>query len=138
TKYPKENVEKLKIKLFSFSYKKGLPKENSEHGGGYVFDCRGILNPGREEEYKTLTGKDDEVQYYLETKTQMHEFLKYVKRSLVISVMNCLDRGCDSLSIAFVCTGGQHRSVYAAEKIKKYLEDEFELSVKLVHLEQEK
>jgi len=137
TKYPKENVEKLRIKLFSFSYKKGLPKENSEHGGGYVFDCRGILNPGREEAYKTLTGKDDEVQYYLETKTQMPEFLKYVKRSLDISVMNYLDRGFDSLSIAFGCTGGQHRSVYAAEKIKKYLEEEFELSVELVHLEQE-
>lgn len=138
TKFAEEHVKGLKVKVFSFSYKKGLPQENSEHGGGYVFDCRGILNPGREEEYKTLTGMDKEVQYYLETKTEMPTFLNQVKKTLDISLMNYLERGFDSLSIAFGCTGGQHRSVYAALRTADYIREEYGVEVELLHMEQEK
>lgn len=136
--YPQEHVDKLKVNLFSFSYKKGLPQENSKHGGGFVFDCRGILNPGREEKYKQKTGKEKDVQAYLEGKTEMLQFLEYTKQAVDVNMNNYLKRGFDSLSIGFGCTGGQHRSVYAAEKMKEHLEKTYGVEVTLTHLEQEK
>ena len=109
---------KLIIDIHSFSYKKGgIPKDDSGNGGGFVFDCRGILNPGRIEEYKAQTGNDVGVQDYLETKTEMPAFLKSVQDLISINIKNYLERGFENLQINFGCTGGQHRSVYITERL---------------------
>lgn len=128
----------LKIEIHSFSYKKGgIPKDNSGNGGGFAFDCRGILNPGRVEEYKTQTGCDIGVQNYLETKTEMPKFLELVKRITSINIENYLDRGFENLQINFGCTGGQHRSVYAAEKTAAFIREKYpQAKVFLQHDEQ--
>ncbi len=127
----------LHIQVYSFSYKKGLPADDSGHGGGFVFDCRGILNPGRFEAYKQLTGKDKPVVDFLEHKTRMPEFLAQLTGLVDISVDNYLERGFDRLTIAFGCTGGQHRSVYAAEKMVAHLQEKYGLKADLLHMEQE-
>lgn len=112
----------LHIEIHSFSYKKGgIPKDNSGNGGGFAFDCRGILNPGRIEEYKIQTGNDIGVQEYLETKTDMPKFLELVKSLVSINIDNYLERGFEHLQINFGCTGGQHRSVYSAIKIAEFI-----------------
>ncbi|MDO4762782.1 MAG: RNase adapter RapZ [Flavobacteriaceae bacterium] len=129
----------LHIDIHSFSYKKGgIPKDNSDNGGGFVFDCRGILNPGRIEEYKTQTGNDIAVQEYLEKNTQMPEFLASIKSLISISVDDYLSRNFENLQISFGCTGGQHRSVYSAIKIKEFLQEKYadKVSVSLTHDEQ--
>ncbi|NIF05546.1 ATP-binding protein [Chryseobacterium sp. Tr-659] len=116
----------LHIEIHSFSYKKGgIPKDNSGNGGGFAFDCRGILNPGRIEEYKSQTGNDIGVQEYLETKTDMPQFLELVKSIVSINIDNYLDRGFEHLQINFGCTGGQHRSVYSAIKIAEFIKKKY-------------
>lgn len=116
----------LTIEIHSFSYKKGgIPKDASGNGGGFTFDCRGILNPGRLEEYKVLTGMDQEVQIFLEEKTKMPEFLDHIKNLVSITVENYLERDFEHLQINFGCTGGQHRSVYSARKIYEYLKEKY-------------
>ena len=131
-------MSQLKIEIHSFSYKKGgIPKDTSGNGGGFTFDCRGILNPGRLEEYKPLTGNDQSVQEFLETKTQMTDFLKWIQNLISITIENYLDRGFEHLQINFGCTGGQHRSVYSAIKTKEYLEEKYpQALIKIVHDEQ--
>lgn len=124
---------KLKIVINSFSYKKGIPKDNSEHGGGFVFDCRGILNPGRTEQYKKLSGKDASVIEYLRSETKMNQFLENVYNTVDIVVEDFMIRGFDSLSVNFGCTGGQHRSVYAAEQLAKHLMDKYKLKTEVNH-----
>lgn len=128
----------LKIDIHSFSYKKGgYPKDSSGNGGGYCFDCRGILNPGRIEEYKAQTGKDFPVQEFLETKTRMPEFLKDVENIISITIENYLERGFEHLQINFGCTGGQHRSVYSAEKIAAFIRKKYpQTEVSVTHDEQ--
>ena len=128
----------LKIEIHSFSYKKGgIPKDHSDNGGGFCFDCRGILNPGRVEEYKQQTGRDFGVQNYLETKTEMPTFLKLVKNLVSITIENYLSRDFDHLQINFGCTGGQHRSVYCAEKIAEFIKQKYpQTKVVLQHDEQ--
>lgn len=128
----------LKIDIHSFSYKKGgIPKDKTENGGGFVFDCRGILNPGRKEEYRTLTGADASVKTYLETYTKMPEFLKAVEKIISINIENYLERGFEHLQISFGCTGGQHRSVYSANYIGDFIKREFpHTQVKITHDEQ--
>ena len=107
----------LKIEIHSFSYKKGgIPKDNTGNGGGFAFDCRGILNPGRVEEYKVQTGCDIGVQDYLETKTEMPNFLELVKKIVSINIDNYIGRNFDHLQINFGCTGGQHRSGLCCRK----------------------
>lgn len=116
----------LHIEIHSFSYKKGgIPKDNSGNGGGFAFDCRGILNPGRIEEYKIQTGNDIGVQEYLETKTEMPKFLELVKSLVSINIDNYLERGFEHLQINFGCTGGQHRSVYCAIKIAEFIKEKY-------------
>lgn len=134
---PPGNVEKLKVKIYSFSFKKGIPKDDSGHGGGFVFDCRGILNPGRIEAYKSLTGKEEAVIDFLENKTEMPAFLEAVFNAVDISVADYLDRGFDRLSISFGCTGGQHRSVYAAEAMAHHLAEKYGIRAEVHHLEQD-
>ncbi len=127
----------LKVHVYSFSYKKGIPADVTGHGGGFVFDCRGILNPGRFEEYKTITGKDAAVKEFLETKTLMPQFLEHVFATVDISVDDYVRRGFDHLTVSFGCTGGQHRSVYAAEALVQHLRDKYGFEATILHLEQE-
>ena len=129
---------KLTVIVSSFSYKKGIPKDRSGNGGGFVFDCRAIHNPGRYLEYKYLTGKDPEVQHFLEEKSTMAQFMAPVVSLVSHSVEVYLDRGFTHLSVNFGCTGGQHRSVYAAEKLSKYLKNNYPVTVVIQHIEQDK
>lgn len=134
--FSEENVKKLKVTIYSFSYKKGLPKDETLNGGGYIFDCRGLHNPGRYEPYKQLTGKDQEVIDFLLHESEIESFLKNVFGVVDISIENYLNRGFDSLSISFGCTGGQHRSVYAAEAMMKHLQAKYNLQPTIFHREQ--
>ncbi len=127
----------LVVTINSFSYlKSGYPKEKSENGGGFVFDCRGLMNPGRFEEYKSITGRDKPVIDFLEQQTSMPEFMNSVYNLVDISVENYIERNFASLTISFGCTGGQHRSVYAAEALARYLRNKFKVKIELNHLEQ--
>jgi aminoglycoside/choline kinase family phosphotransferase len=128
----------LVVHINSFSYKKGgIPTDPSGNGGGFVFDCRGILNPGRLAEFKTKTGRDKEVKDFLEQQTRMPEYLNSVYDITDISVEDYIRRGFDSLFINFGCTGGQHRSVYAADALARHLRNKFHVKIELHHIEQE-
>jgi aminoglycoside/choline kinase family phosphotransferase len=127
----------LIVTINSFSYlKSGYPKDKSTNGGGFVFDCRGLMNPGRFEEYKSITGRDKPVIDFLEQKTSMPEFMNGVYNILDISVENYIERKFKSLTISFGCTGGQHRSVYAADTLARYLRNKYKVKIELNHLEQ--
>ena len=127
----------LVIYINSFSFiKTGYPEANGDHGGGFVFDCRGVLNPGRLPEFKELTGRDKAVMDYLERQTKMPDFLNSVYNILDISVEDYIERKFDSLSISFGCTGGQHRSVYAADAVARYLRNKYKVRILINHLEQ--
>lgn len=122
----------LHIEIHSFSYKKGgIPHDSTDNGGGFVFDCRGILNPGRIDKYKTQTGADPSVQNYLENHTEMPKFLENIKALVSITIDNYIERGFKHLQISFGCTGGQHRSVYSALTIGKYLQEKYSNTAKV-------
>lgn len=127
----------LVVHIRSFSYRKNIPADESGNGGGFVFDCRGILNPGRIEEFKTLTGRDKPVRDYLEQQTRMPEFLNGVYGIVDISVEDYIQRRFSSLYISFGCTGGQHRSVYAADALARHLRNKYHVTIDLHHIEQE-
>lgn len=128
----------LKIEIHSFSYKKGgIPKDNTGNGGGFIFDCRGILNPGRLDEFKQQTGCDVGVKDFLESQTDMPKFLDLVKNIISINIDNYLGRDFDHLQINFGCTGGQHRSVYCAEQIAAFIKEKYpQTEMSLQHDEQ--
>ncbi|MEO8768480.1 MAG: RNase adapter RapZ [Ferruginibacter sp.] len=124
----------LVVKINSFSYlKTGYPVDETTNGGGFVFDCRGILNPGRIEEYKTQSGQDKPVKDYLEQETKMPDFLNNVFNIVDISVEEYIKRGFENLAVNFGCTGGQHRSVYAADALARHLKNKFGVKVELAH-----
>jgi hypothetical protein len=127
----------LTVKISSFSYKKGLPQDDTSHGGGFVFDCRGIDNPGRHVEYKEIHGRDKPVMEYLERQTRMQDYLYSVFDIVDISVEEYIKRGFDYLSVNFGCTGGQHRSVYAADALARHLRNKYKVKIELFHREQE-
>ena len=128
----------LLVKIQSFSYlKNGYPKDETKNAGGYVFDCRGILNPGRVEEYKTQSGQDKPVKDYLEQQTKMPEFLNNVYNIVDISVEDYIKRGFESQMINFGCTGGQHRSVYATDALARHLKNKFGVKLEVNHLNKE-
>jgi RNase adaptor protein for sRNA GlmZ degradation len=129
---------KLLVKINSFSYKHGIPNDDSGNGGGYVFDCRGILNPGRIQEFKVQTGRDKPVQEYLLHNTTMPTFLQHAFSLVDISVDDYLKRGFENLIVSFGCTGGQHRSVYAADKLAAHLKEKFNVQTVVHHREQER
>ncbi len=127
----------LVVHINSFSYKKTIPPDPGGNGGGFVFDCRAILNPGRLEPYKSKTGRDREVMDFLEQQTKMPEYLNSVFDLVDISVEDYIKRGFKSLMVNFGCTGGQHRSVYAADSLSRHLKNKFGVTVDLHHIEQE-
>ena len=128
----------LVVKICSFSYRNGgIPADNTENGGGFVFDCRGILNPGRVESMKTKTGRDKEVKDFLEQQSKMPDFLNSVFDIVDTTVEEYIKRGFESLMVSFGCTGGQHRSVYAADAMARHLKNKFKVKIELNHIVQE-
>lgn len=126
----------LMITITSFSFKKGYPIDDSGNGGGYIFDCRGMHNPGRYDAYKKSTGMDANVIRFLEERGEVFQFLKSIKDTVTPHIECYIKRGFSHLSIGFGCTGGQHRSVYCAEAMAKYIHSKFGVSVHLIHREQ--
>lgn len=120
------------IDLFSFSYKCGVPISDT-HGGGFVFDCRCLPNPGREQRFAQLDGRDREVQQYLEQYPEVETFLSAASALVMQAVKNYEQRRFDALLVAFGCTGGRHRSVYCAERLAALLRSSTGAEVRLIH-----
>ena len=135
---PNEEASELTVRITSFSYKKGIPEDASGNGGGFVFDCRAIHNPGRYDEYKQLTGMDEPVISFLDKEEAMQDFLEHVYGIVDYSVEKYRSRGFKHLMVSFGCTGGQHRSVYSAEHLAAHLCEKFGVKVVLTHREQQK
>jgi len=127
---------KLTVKVMSFAYKKGIPEDTTGNGGGYVFDCRAVNNPGKYERYKPFTGLDEPVIKFLEEDGEITTFLEHVYALVDASVKRYIERGFTNLSVCFGCTGGQHRSVYSAQHLAEHLNQKFGVQVNLVHREQ--
>ena len=126
----------LIVRVFSFSYRRGIPEDESGNGGGYVFDCRSTHNPGRYEQYKKMTGLDEPVIRFLENDGEILTFLDSVYRLADAHVERYLERGFTSLMFSFGCTGGQHRSVYSAQHLAEHLHSKYGVEVRLCHREQ--
>jgi aminoglycoside/choline kinase family phosphotransferase len=127
----------LEVKVYSFSYRKGIPQDMSGNGGGYVFDCRAIHNPGRYEPYKKLTGRDEPVIRFLEDDGEITEFLSHIYAIVDSHVERYVRRGFSNLMMSFGCTGGQHRSVYSAEHVARHIAEKYpQVRVRLIHREQ--
>lgn len=120
----------------SFAYKKGIPNDATGNGGGFVFDCRAVNNPGKYERYKPFTGLDEPVVKFLEEDGEIIEFLKHVYALVDASVKRYVERGFTNLMVCFGCTGGQHRSVYCAQHLAEHVNEQFNVKVELVHREQ--
>lgn len=125
----------LMVTVYSFSFKKGLPVDESGNGGGYIFDCRSTHNPGKYEQYKQLTGLDQPVIDFLEQDGEITTFLQSVDKLVDHHVERFLERGFNHLQVCFGCTGGQHRSVYSAEYTAKRLHAKYGVRVHLIHRE---
>lgn len=126
----------LEVKIVSFAYKKGIPNDPTGNGGGFVFDCRAINNPGKYERYNHFTGLDEPVIRFLEEDGEITVFLEHVYDLVDASVKRYLDRGFTNLIVCFGCTGGQHRSVYSAQHLAEHLHQKFGVKVSLTHREQ--
>ena len=126
----------LVVKVYSFSYKKGIPMDDSGNGGGFVFDCRAVNNPGKYERYTHSTGLDESVIQFLEDDGEILHFLEHAFEMVDASVKRYKDRGFTNLMISFGCTGGQHRSVYSAQKTAEHINEKFGVEVQLIHREQ--
>jgi len=126
------------VRICSFSFHQGWPKDDFGHGGGFVFDGRSLPNPGREERFKALTGRDVPVIDYLNQHETVHQFLASVLSLVDASVSEYQRRGFKSLMVSFGCTGGQHRSVYLAEQLAKRLRGKEGVEVVVSHRELEK
>jgi RNase adaptor protein for sRNA GlmZ degradation len=129
--------EKLTVRIFSFSFHRGVPQDDTGNGGGFVFDGRSLPNPGREDRFKALTGKDTAVIEYLDQQESVHQFLAGVESLIDASVSAYQKRGFKHLMVSFGCTGGQHRSVYLAEQLAKHLREKGAVDVVVHHREQE-
>ena len=125
----------LVVTIYSFSFKRGIPADESGNGGGYVFDCRSTHNPGKYDEYKALTGLDQPVIDFLEKDGEILTFLNSVYALVDHHVERFLERGFDHLQVAFGCTGGQHRSVYCAEHLAAHLKEKYNIRIHLIHRE---
>jgi aminoglycoside/choline kinase family phosphotransferase len=132
-----QESESLRVRIFSFSYRGDLPKDDAGHGGGFVFDCRGLPNPGREERFKGFTGKDAPVIEYLNQEESVHQFLANTMSLVDSSVSAYQSRGFKNLMVSFGCTGGQHRSVFMAEQMARHLRNKAGVDVVIRHLAME-
>ena len=126
----------LLVTIYSFSFKRGIPSDESGNGGGYVFDCRSTHNPGRYEPYKQLTGLDEPVIRFLEDDGEILTFLDSVYKLADAHVARYIQRGFTSLMFCFGCTGGQHRSVYSAQHLAEHIHQKFGIEVRICHREQ--
>lgn len=131
-----DGAGQLTVRVFSFSYKKGIPEDASGNGGGYVFDCRSTHNPGRYEPYKKLTGLDEPVIKFLEDDGEILTFLESVYKMADVHVARYMKRGFTDLMFSFGCTGGQHRSVYSAQHLAEHIHKKFGIEVRICHREQ--
>lgn len=132
----KREVNGLTVSVYSFSYKKGYPNDYSGNGGGFIFDCRGIHNPGRYDEFKSLTGMDDPVKDFLNKDGEAPRFVEDAVNLVLPTIRSYLRRGFNSLLVGFGCTGGQHRSVYCAEEFANEIKRAFtEVEVRIEHRE---
>ena len=131
-------AQSLTVRIFSFSFHREMPKDESGNGGGFVFDGRSLPNPGREERFKALTGKDAPVIDYLNQNESVHQFMASVLSLVDASIENYRRRGFQNLMVSFGCTGGQHRSVFLAEQLAKRLRGRTGVDVSVRHLELEK
>jgi len=127
----------MTVTIYSFSFKKGIPADESGNGGGYVFDCRPTRNPGKYEQYKQLTGLDQPVIDFLEQDGEILTFLSSVYALVDHHVERFLERGFSHLQVSFGCTGGQHRSVYCAEALAKHLRGKYDITIEIIHREHE-
>ncbi len=132
------DADNLVVRIFSFSFHQSLPKDETGNGGGFIFDGRSLPNPGREERFKSLTGKDAPVIDYLNQQETVHQFLASVYSLVDSSLSSYQQRGFKNLMVSFGCTGGQHRSVFLAEQLAKRLRARNGLEVAVRHLELEK
>ncbi len=130
-----EHTKQLTATVNSFSYRRGIPYDNSGHGGGYVFDCRGILNPGKFERYMMLNGKDPEVVEFFEKNTKIYDYLEHTFQLVKTNLDNYIERSFSNLMINFGCTGGQHRSVFCAEWMANRIRNNYDIVVKTNHLD---
>ncbi len=128
---------KLKVTIYSFSYKKGISADESGNYGGFVFDCRAINNPGRHDDFKSLTGKDKKVIEFLEKESDVADYLTNVYALTDKVIKNYIQRNFTNLMVCFGCTGGQHRSVYCAEQLSEHIKNIFDVEVILQHRELE-
>lgn len=135
-RHPWPCAESLEVLVTSFSFKKGIPDDPSGNGGGYVFDCRALPNPGKIEYYRSFTGMDKEVVDFFSDKPQVPDFLSAAYRLADAHLERFLERGFTHMMISFGCTGGQHRSVYCAEKMASHLKEKYGVKVRLLHREQ--
>ncbi|WP_058185345.1 RapZ C-terminal domain-containing protein [Terracidiphilus gabretensis] len=133
-----ETAQGLTVRVFSFSFHREAPKDESGNGGGFIFDARSLPNPGREERFKRLTGKDEPVMEYLNAQEPVHKFFENAAALVDSAVTNYRERDFSNLMVSFGCTGGQHRSVFLAEELAKHLRTQAGLQVAVKHVELEK
>lgn len=132
-----KTADRLTVTVGSFSYKRGLPVDPSGNGGGFVFDCRAIHNPGRYDRFKPMTGRDDAVREFLDRESEAPGFISHAAALVDASVEKYVERGFTSLCVWFGCTGGRHRSVYSAERMASHLRERFPgIVIRLIHREQ--
>ena len=128
-------ADALEVHIYSFAYKKGIPEDESGNGGGYVFDCRGMHNPGKYDRFKDSTGRDLDVIAFLEEHGEVQEFMSSVQALVFPHVERYIARGFSHLQVCFGCTGGQHRSVYCAQTLARNLQRKYHVRIRVTHRE---
>ena len=128
--------DELEVRVVSFAYKKGIPDDPSGNGGGYVFDCRAINNPGKFERFNNVTGLDKPVIDFFKEDGEMDVYLESIYKLVNSHIKRYIDRSFTHLMVSFGCTGGQHRSVYASQRVAEHISKKFGVKVSLIHREQ--